>query len=338
MRREGLRDALAGALQRLVRWHGARGEHETAIPYARRWLSLDLLHEPAHRALMELYARSGQHSAALRQYGECQRVLKEELDAEPAPETVELYDAIRRPTGLSGLEHPPGLSDLTGLPSPVRVPAPVPKHNLPTWLTPFVGREDLLGEIGQRLSDPDCHLLTLVGPGGSGKTRLAVEAAREQVARFADGVYWVSLAPLRSTDTMVSALAQAIGLSFYREGDPWQQVLDYLRRRHMLLVLDNLEHLLDTADPPGRGAVDLVNGILEAARNVKIVITSRVTPNVQSEYLLPISGMDYPVPTPSLPSEQAAAPRLSREGSLTMQSVQRGAALSGDGAPGASGA
>jgi DNA-binding SARP family transcriptional activator len=92
---EEVRDQVADALQRLARWHGERGEHEAAIPYARRWLALDPLHEPAQRELMMLYARSGQRAAALRQYAECERVLKEELGVSPSPETVQLYELIR---------------------------------------------------------------------------------------------------------------------------------------------------------------------------------------------------------------------------------------------------
>ncbi|MFN2155667.1 MAG: BTAD domain-containing putative transcriptional regulator, partial [Anaerolineae bacterium] len=102
---EGLRDEVADALQRLARWYGDHGEYESAIPCARRWLSLDPLHEPAHRELMALYARSGQRAAALRQYDECERVLDEELSVEPSSQTVELYEAIRAGQDLSGLPN-----------------------------------------------------------------------------------------------------------------------------------------------------------------------------------------------------------------------------------------
>ena len=92
---EGLRDDLASALERLARGYSDRGEFERAITYARRWLALDPLHEPAHRCLMQLYARSGQRAAALRQYGECERALQEELGVPPEEETVQLYQVIK---------------------------------------------------------------------------------------------------------------------------------------------------------------------------------------------------------------------------------------------------
>jgi len=92
---EGLREQVSDALQRLARWYGDHGEYGSAIPHARRWLALDPLHEPAHRELMALYARSGQRAAALRQYEECERVLQEELGVPPSPETRELYEQIR---------------------------------------------------------------------------------------------------------------------------------------------------------------------------------------------------------------------------------------------------
>jgi DNA-binding SARP family transcriptional activator len=93
---EGLRQELASALERLVRGHSAQGDHDAALPYARRWLELDPLHEAAHRQLMQLYARTGQRSAALRQYAECVRILDEELGLAPAQETTDLYEQILR--------------------------------------------------------------------------------------------------------------------------------------------------------------------------------------------------------------------------------------------------
>src|SRR5512138_2216281 len=93
--REGVRQQLAEVLQGLVNWHGLRQEHSKALEFARRWLALDRLHEVAQRELMRLYAWSGQHAAALRQYEECARLLDAELGAEPEPETTELYEAIK---------------------------------------------------------------------------------------------------------------------------------------------------------------------------------------------------------------------------------------------------
>ncbi|MFN2155665.1 MAG: BTAD domain-containing putative transcriptional regulator, partial [Anaerolineae bacterium] len=103
---EGLREHVADALQRLVRWYDDQGEVESAIPHARRWLAMDPLHEPAHRELMALYARSGQRAAALRQYDECERMLDEELGVSPSPETTALYERVRDGQDLTGFPKP----------------------------------------------------------------------------------------------------------------------------------------------------------------------------------------------------------------------------------------
>jgi len=266
---ESLRQALAAALERLARGHSARGEWEAAIRYARRWLSLDPLHEPAHRQLMRLYARSGQHAAALRQYQECARLLAHELGATPGQETTDLYLRIQTSSSLA------------------------PRHNLPVQLTPFIGRQTLLNEIKERIADPDCRLLTLFGPGGSGKTRLAIEAARHaladaQLGRFPDGVFLISFAPLRSTEAVVPTVAQALDLPLHT-ASPGQQLLDYLQHRQLLLILDNIEHLLGS-----EGMLGWVVDILDRAPGVCVLTTSRIKLNVQSEHLVPIGGMDYP--------------------------------------------
>ena len=288
---EGLRQELGSALERLARGYSAQGQHETPIPHARRWVALDPLHEPAHRELMRIYAQAGQRAAALRQYRECERVLEEELGAVPSEETTALYEEIR-----ARLEQREASS--------VATPAPRPRHNLPAQPTPFIGREAVLGEIKERLEDPACRLLTLVGPGGSGKTRLALEAGADQLADFEDGVFLVSLAALRSVESIEPTVAAALGFSLSGVGDPRQQVLRYLSEKSLLLILDNFEHLLLSSLPPAggdKGGEALVTDILKAASHVKILATSRVGLKVRGEHLFPVSGMG----APSVPSRPA---------------------------------
>jgi len=279
---QGLRDGLAGALERLVRCHSSPGEYELTIAYARRWLALDPLHEPAHRHLMQVYARGGQRAAALRQYQECARILEEELGLPPSQETASLYEQIRtRPADREG---------------PL-VAAPRPWHNLPVQPTPFVGREAVLAEIADRLQDPDCRLLTLVGPGGIGKTRLALEAAAAQLDNYAHGIWFVSLAPLQSVDAIMPTVADALGFRFYKGDEPQQQLLDYLHQKAMLLILDSFEHLPD--------GVDLVTEILKTAPEVKILATSRARLNVGGEHRFQITGMDVPELLPKASADAA---------------------------------
>jgi predicted ATPase/uncharacterized protein HemY len=183
----------------------------------------------------------------------------------------------------------------------------LPRHNLPAQPTPFIGREALLAEIALRLQDPDCRLLTLVGPGGSGKTRLALEAAAARLEDYAHGVYFVSLAPLRSVDAIVPTVAEAVGFRFSapRGGgvgiEPRQQLLEYLRKKRVLLILDNYEHLLD--------GVDLMSDILETAPGLKVLATSRARLKVQAEQLFPVPGMYVPeIPPQTPPGTAPSAP------------------------------
>jgi predicted ATPase len=182
--------------------------------------------------------------------------------------------------------------------------------NLPVPLTPFVGREAELAEIEAHLRDPGCRLLTLVGPGGSGKTCLAREAAAAQADNYPHGAFFVPLAPLDSVEGILPTVAEALGFRFYEESEPRQQLLDYLRQKHMLLILDNFEHLLacpeqrlarpgrragQVVEGPGRGdGVGLVTDILQTAPDVKVLATSRARLNVRGEHLFPVAGMKFP--------------------------------------------
>jgi len=156
--------------------------------------------------------------------------------------------------------------------------------NLPSQPTPFIGREDELAEIANLLGMPACRLLTLVGPGGIGKTRLAIEAVRPII--LPDGVHFVPLQPLNSPDFIVSTIADALNFTFYGEQDPKTQLLHYLREKHLLLVLDNFEHLL--------GGVDLLPEVLEQSPGVKLLVTSRERLRLREEWVFDIAGLAFP--------------------------------------------
>ncbi len=164
--------------------------------------------------------------------------------------------------------------------------------SLPTPATRFVGRDAEVRQIVNLLSDPTIRLLSLVGPGGTGKTRLAVAAAtqigRAGSDRFLDGVYFVPLASLATGEAMVSAVAQTVGFRFRQSEEPRRQLLDFLRRKRILLVMDNFEHLLD------EGGADLPADILESAPDVGILATSRTRINLPGEYLINVGGLPAP--------------------------------------------
>ena len=169
-----------------------------------------------------------------------------------------------------------------------------PRHNLPAQPTPFVGREAELTELARLLADPDVRLLTILGAGGMGKTRLALEAGAAQLNNFERGVCFVSLAPLDSVQAIVPTVAEALSFSFYEGGEPRQQLLDYLREKSKLLIMDNFEHLLAGPEPGRRDGVGLVTDILQTAPEVKVLSTSRARLNVQGEHLFRLAGMDFP--------------------------------------------
>ncbi len=189
-----------------------------------------------------------------------------------------------------GVEAFPGAP---GVPLPGRVaPARPEQAGLPAPLTRLVGRDPELSQLTRLLLQPDCQLVTLLGPAGIGKTRLALQVAQDflddPASPFPDGVYLASLAPLDSPDFLLPALAGALGFQFHGPGDEKNQLLGYLRRRRMLLVVDNVEHLL-----PG---VALLLEVLQQAPATKILATSRERLNLPGEWVFEIQGLPAPPP------------------------------------------
>ncbi len=162
--------------------------------------------------------------------------------------------------------------------------------NLPFQPTAFFGRQHELREISRILADPACRLLTLIGPGGIGKTRLSLEYAAGQVGQFVDGVVFVPLASVGTVNQIASAVADALNLAFGGQADPTAQLLGFLRERQMLLILDNFEHLVAGAD--------LIAEILLRAPRVTVLVTSRERLNLRTEWLFDLEGMRYPPEDP----------------------------------------
>ena len=158
--------------------------------------------------------------------------------------------------------------------------------NLPAQPTPFIGRADELRELKRVLSDPDCRLVTLVGHGGSGKTRLSVQAAGESSGGFKDGAWFVPLQPVSGTEYVVPAIAGALQFTLRGQEEPRVQLLGYLSSRELLLLLDNFEHVVEAAD--------LVSEMLEAAPGLKVLVTSREALNLGEEWVFPVRGLTFP--------------------------------------------
>ncbi len=276
---EGLRGQLASALTRLSSFYTSRQDFETAIRYARRWLTLDPLHEPAHQNLMVLFAQSGQKTAALRQYKRLVRTLDEDLGVDPSQETIQLNERIKDGE----------FESVTG--TGVSVTAPVqkdePAHNLPRQLTNFIGRKAEIQQVVLLLEQ--APLVTVIGHGGIGKTRLAIQVSHAVLDRFQDGVWLVDLAPLSDPEKVPQTAARAVGIPIDTGSQALEALLDYIRPRQMLLVLDNCEHLIEAC-------AKLVEAVLTECPQVKVLATSRETLGTTGESVLYLPSLSVPKP------------------------------------------
>jgi len=306
LERERLRTLALSAYQQIIDHCAAAGELTAATAASQQLLHLDPLHEPTHRMLMRLLAQAGQRSAALAQYERCRHLLATELAVPPDEVTTALAEQIRKgelDKVTSAPEHPLTPSPLHSvtLTSASRLPLrreSSSMHNLPTQPTPFIGRSADVVQVVQLLANPDCRLLTLLGVGGIGKTRLAIAAAERILAwladgannrsvaiphpPFSDGVCFVALAPVEAVELVPVTIAQSLGIST-NSSDLLAEIAAYLRPRHLLLVLDNFEHLLAT--------IDTVIYLLQHAPHLKILATSRQRLYLREEWLLPIKGL-----------------------------------------------
>jgi predicted ATPase/DNA-binding NarL/FixJ family response regulator len=178
----------------------------------------------------------------------------------------------------------------------------MPTDNLPLETTLFVGRQGELTQIADLLVSPVHRLITLAGPGGIGKTRLAIQAAAKQRSHFADGVYFVALNSISGANLVPSAIVGALQVSFYSSSDPRLQIIHYLHDKHMLLVMDNFEHVLEAAD--------LLIELLQACPGVKCLVTSRERLNLREEWVLTLDGLPFPKAETQEPVEDYGAVQL----------------------------
>jgi predicted ATPase/DNA-binding SARP family transcriptional activator len=253
------------ALERLAERAQWRRDYREALAYAQRLVALDPLLEVSQRTLMRLLALNGEAAAALAQYRQLQTMLELELGAEPEAATTALAEQIRR-------------GDTAGLaPPPPPFTAPIPP-------TPLVGRGEALRAICDELRESGGRCLTITGAGGIGKTRLAIEAAHALRYDFEDGVAMVELAALSDAGLVADAVARALAVK-ERPQQPIREILrEQLRDRHLLLVLDNFEHVAEAAP--------LVAELLAACPGLRVLATSRTPLMIRAERQLLLEPLD----------------------------------------------
>jgi len=246
------------ALEKLAEQALGRGERDVAATYLRSVIQVDPLREQTQRALIQTLAAMGDHGAAVQVYRDLRVLLRRDLNTDPDPETQAVFQQVRAEALSTSRTAPPAIAPL---PAP-----PTTRRPLPCPLTTLVGRQTEIEEIRNTLKS--ARLVTLTGPGGVGKTRLAIAVGEQVAEAYQDGVCFVDLAPLSEPDL----LAQTVAGVLEAPEEPGRSVLstlqDYLQARSMLLLLDNCEHLLDRC-------ADLVYALLQSCPGVHVLATSR---------------------------------------------------------------
>ncbi len=282
-KRDELRERYVELLLHVVESSRAQSEYAQAIEWAQRVMQTDRANERAHQHLMFLYTAQGDRTAALNQFDACVAALDEELGVEPSAETIALAKKIKQQkTGTA--------SEATRL------------TNLPKPLTSFVGRERELNEmrallgrgeasrsvfVAERTMHSPQRGITLTGSGGSGKTRLALELGRALVDEFEYGVWFVDLAPLSDASLVPQQIAKALGVQEQANTPLTETLIEFLRERELLVILDNCEHLLDAC-------AHLAQSLLAQSLHLSILATSREGLNLVGEQIYPLAPLNVP--------------------------------------------
>lgn len=271
-RRQNLRATAIGSLTSAGEKAQASSDWDSCQRYASRLLELEPWNEAAHRQLMSALAAKSGPSAALAQFHECEAILRSEMGLSPSGETTALRDSIQQG-------------------SQVRQAArPSLKSNIPHELTPFVGRSHELPIVCERLTEGDYRLLTIVGPGGAGKTRLATEAARASIDSFPAGVFFVPLAQARSLNNVLASVLEVLAPSAPLSlADAGGQIAELVGDQRMCLILDNLEQVVDEA---AKSLTELLGHCAE----LRLLITSRQPLGVRGEDIVLLGGLEVPEP------------------------------------------
>ncbi|MEM8860670.1 MAG: BTAD domain-containing putative transcriptional regulator, partial [Chloroflexota bacterium] len=285
--REQLLQQAQLALDIIIESYQIQGRYEQVREYGQRLLKLEPWRESTHRHIMLALAASGLRAAALTQYEKCKAVLWEELGAEPGPETVALAEKIESGAALNEFV------DVTRVVGETKTSRPDIPNNLPSQMTPYFGRQAEIRKIVRFIDDPNRRLITLVGEGGIGKSRLSLEVGRQLQEGFKDGVWFIPLVMLPPSDEQDAAenriatlVCETLSLPLSGKTTPSEQFINQFKNRNALLIFDNFEHVIEGAD--------LLIRLLEAAPGVTILATSREPLGFLAESILRIRPLPIP--------------------------------------------
>lgn len=292
---------------RLADYHLAQGDLAQAGHFAQRQIAIEPLAESAYAQWMQVQAADGDRASALQTYARCRQTLQRELGVEPGAEISRLYTTLLN--GARGPAPAPVVHSTPSATPPFPLPRPLPRPTLPHPITPLIGRAAEIDLLTQRLTEANYRLFTIAGPGGIGKSRLALAVAQRVQGRYRDGLFFVPLAALLDAAHIPQAILAGLGIPPQGQGGSVQeQMLAALGGRHLLLLLDNFEHLLE--------GVELLLEILRTAPGVTLLVTSRVALQTQAEDLFALRGL-------ALPGADGANPEASPAVALFVERAYR---------------
>lgn len=292
--RESLKLEVINSLHIALNSYLENSDFQGGILLANFLLKLDPFSEIAYKKLMQLYALNGQRDASIDCYKKYSNILSSEFSTIPEDETTQLYKLILT------REYP----DKTQLPLINNFQSLPPPQNLPSFPDPIIGREKEINLISDYLNIKTERLITLIGQGGIGKTRLAVEVVRKNLRLFQDGVWFVACANVISVDLLMPLIAKALGITLKDNQDVDSQVIEWLDDKNTLLILDNFEDLTE--------ASIIITSLISNSKNIRFLITSREPINSPYEKQILVDGLNYPDFEFSLVEKQKQAMKMKK--------------------------